>query len=334
MNPLESIVGLSPADAGPDRMYVNRLPNVSHHVVEAIAEAEERSVQDPTGLKTIWQEVKDEAYDQLKSYLLSEFAKRANFREVLEQSEIPDEISGGETESYPAGTMVGVTITMPKSRYQQLFIRSLFISFTGEAPDNAIICIYDGNRGTQIGEDIVVAANPDSFEYPVNIAIDCSKSGNRSIFIGALMPAGVSVREIGWQRECMYSVTDLHVFDLEAMPFMGTMIETGECYAALDYEIRLSMDKVVELFKDKLRRSYALLCGISIIDRALKSKKANRHTLVNREAEYQNIADLKEDLKKEMAGACRQVYGQLEMEKLALVSRPDDQQGYFVGSFV
>lgn len=334
MNPLESLVGLSPVDTGSDRMYVNRLPNVSHHVVEAIAESEEKSAQDPTGLKTIWQEVKDEAYAQLKSCLLSEFAKRANFREVLEQSEIPDELSGADVETYPAGTMVGVTITMPKSRYQQLFIRSLFMSFAGEAPESLTIRIYDGIRAAQIGDDITVAANPDSFEYPINVAVDCSKSGNRSVFVGVQIPAGVSLREIGWHRECMYSVTDLHVFDPEALPFMGTMIETDECYAALDYEIRLSVDKVAELFKDKLRRSYALLCGISIIDRALKSKKANRHTLVNREAEYQNIADLKEDLKKEMAGACRQVYGQLEMEKLALVSRPDDQQGYFVGSFV
>jgi hypothetical protein len=71
MNPLESLVGFSPVDTASTKMYVNRLPNVNHELILAIVELEEKSSDDPTGLATIWQEVKDEAYDCLRSDLLS-----------------------------------------------------------------------------------------------------------------------------------------------------------------------------------------------------------------------------------------------------------------------
>ncbi|GGH42953.1 hypothetical protein GCM10007423_39970 [Dyadobacter endophyticus] len=334
MNPLESLVGLSPVDTGSERMFVNRLPNVSAELIKAIAESDEKSVDDPTGLETVWQEVKEEAYDQLKSCLLSEFAKRANFREVVQQSETPDMISDPEELNFTVDTMVGVTVTMPKSRYQQLYVRALYVQFASDAPTDLTIRLYDGDRGTQIGADITAPVTADSFEFPVNVTVDCAKAGNRSIFIGVLVPDGATLKSMGWAADCMYSINDLHSFDPDEPSLLADMQEMDDCFVALDYEIRLSMDKVTELFKDKLRRCYGLLCGAGIIDRALKSKKANRYTLVNREAEFQNLADLKEDLKKETAGACRQIYGQLEMEKLALVSRPDDQQGYFVGDYV
>ena len=334
MNPLESLVGLSPVDTGTDRMYVNRLPNVNHELVMAIAEPEEKTGSDPNGIVKIWQEVKDEAYDQLKSNLLSEFAKRANFREVVQQSETPDMISDAETLTFTVDTMVGVTVTMPKSRYQQLYIRALYAQFVSGVPGNLTIRLYDCDRGAQIGADITAPVTADSFEFPVNVTVDCAKAGNKSIFIGVLVPAGAVLKSMGWAADCMYSINDLHSFDPSEPSLLVDMQEMDDCFVALDYEIRLSVDLVTGQFKDRLRRAYALLCAAGIIDRGLKSKKASRWTLVNRDAEKQNLLDVQEDYKKELAGACRQIYGQLEMEKLALVSRPDDQQGYFVSSFV
>lgn len=335
MNPLESIVGLSPVDTGSERMYVNRIPNVNHELIQAIAESEEKSLTDPTGMKTIWQEVKDEAYDQLKSCLLSEFAKRANFREVVELSNLPDIISSPESLIFTEERIIGVMITMPKSRYQSLYVRNLYVNYMlGSFPANAVVKVFDVDKGVQIGEDITVDVDPGDDHLPVNVSIDCSKIGNRSIFIGVVVDETIELLSLSWSNPCSY--TSAYLYDLASTeaPVLSNLNSLDDCFVALEYEVRLSVDQVIAQFADRLRRSYAIMCGIGIIDRGLKSKKASKWTLVNREAEAQNLLDLKDDLKKEMAGACRQIYGQLEMEKLALVSRPDDQQGYFVGGYV
>lgn len=335
MNPLESQVGLSPVDTGSERMYVNRLPNVSHHVVEAIAESEEKSIQDPTGVATVWQEVKDEAYDQLKSCLLSEFAKRANFREVVELSNLPDIVRSPESLIFTEDRIIGVMITMPKSRYQSLFVRNLYVNYAlGSFPANSVVKIFDIDKGAQIGQDITVTVEPGDDHLPLNVSIDCSKVGNRSIFIGLAVDEAIELLSFSWSNPCSY--TSAYLYDLTSndAPILSNLNNLDDCFVALEYEVRLSIDQVISQFADRLRRSYAIMCGAGVIDRALKSKKASKWTLVNRDAEAQNLIDLKEDLKKELAGACRQIYGQLEMEKLALVSRPDDQQGYFVGDYV
>jgi len=334
MNPLEPLIGLFPVDSGSERMFVNRLPNVSAALIEAIAEDEEKSVGDTTGIETVWQEIKDEQFDCLKSDLLSEFAKRANFRQVVEVSEIPS-ISGDETLIVDGDTLIGVVVTMPKSRYQSLFIRNLFVDFNSDtAPENVVIKIYDADKATQIGTDISIPFVIGTDDYPINISVDCSKMGNKAIFIGIIIPDGATLYSLGWHNHCKYSVVDLYRFDPDHTPFMSEMTELSDCYVGLEFEIRLSIDKVVAQFSDILKRSYGLMCAIGIIDRALKSKKANRFTQVNRDMEKQNIFDLKEDLKKEMAGACRQIYAQLNLEQLALVSNPEDQQNYFLGSYV
>lgn len=335
MNPLEKLIGLAPVDEGADRLYVNRIPNVNPELIEAIAESDEKSDEDPTGLRTVWQEVKDEAYDKLTADLLSEMAKRANFREVVQTSELPDHVTDTETISFDTDRMIGVNITLPKSRYQSLFIRSLYVAFNNDsAPETFIIRIYDGDKGKQIGDDILTTTGEDPFEFPVNITVDCSRSGNKSVFVGILLPAGTELISMGWNTDCMYTVNDLLSFDPDAVPLMSEVDETSECFVALDYEIRLSVDKVAGLYGDRLKRSYALLCAIGFIERGLKSKKASKWTLVNRDSEKQNVIDLKDDLKKELAGACRQIYAQVDQERLALVSRPDDQAGYYIGSYV
>lgn len=334
MNPLEPLIGLSPVDTGSDRMYVNRLPNVSSTLVEAIAEDEEKSGDDLTGIETVWQEIKDEKYDCLKSDLLSEFAKRANFRQVVEVSSIPS-ISGDDALELDEDTLVGVVITMPKSRYQSLFIRNLFINFDSDmAPEDVVIKIYDSDKATQIGSDITIAYVAGTDDYPVNISVDCSKMGNKAVFVGVLVPAGTNLLSMDWDNHCKYSVVDHYRIDPAHTPFMSQLTELTKCYIGLEFEIRLSVDKVISQFADILKRTYGLMCAIGIIDRALKSKKASKWTLVNRDMEKQNIVDLKDDLKKEMAGACRQIYAQLNLEQLALVSNPEDQQGYFLGSMV
>ncbi|WP_026630046.1 hypothetical protein [Dyadobacter alkalitolerans] len=334
MNALESIVGLSPVDTGPNRMYVNRMPNVNAELIEAIAESEEKSVSDPTGLATIWQEVKDEAYDCLKSDLLSEMAKRANFREVVESSELPDLINDPESIFFTEERIIGVMITMPKSRYQSLFIRNLYVDHApGQTPESVTIKIFDVDKGVQIGADIlVVVAN--QVHMPVNVTVDCSKTGNRSIFIGVVVDENTELRSFNWSNPCSYAGAYLYNLTTPDAPILSNLNDMDDCYVALEYEIRLSIDQVIAQFADRLRRTYAIMCAIGIIDRGLKSKRASRWTMVNRDAEKQNLEDLKADLKKEMAGACRQIYGQVEQEKLALISRPDDQQGYFVGDYV
>jgi len=331
MNPLESLIGLAPIDEG-DRLYVNRIPNVNPDLIVAIAEDDEKSEEDPSGLKTIWQEVKDEAYDKFKADLLAEMAKRANFREVVERSEVADLLSDGEELEVEVDTMVGVVVTMPKSRYQSLFIRNLYVLFKNE-PENVTIRIYNSDKGMQIGGDII-STSGDDFEYKVDRSIDCSKSGNKSIFIGVLVPAGSTLLSIGWNTDCSYTINDLYSFPADQNPPLSILDETKDCYVALDYEVRLSIDKVASLYGDRLKRSYAIMCAIGVIERGLKSKKASKWTLVNRDSEKQNVLDLKEDLKKEMAGACRLIYSQVEQERLALVSKPDDQAGYYLGSYV
>lgn len=335
MNALEKYIGLAPVDEGSDRLYVNRFPNVNPELIQAIAEDDEKSVTDPTGLATIWQEVKDEAYDKLTADLLSEMAKRANFREVVQRSELPDYISDGDTFTPEVDTMVGVVITLPKSRYQSLFVRNLYVLFEKYSiPALATIRIYDCEKGIQIGSDILATIGDDSFEYAVNTSIDCSKSGNKSVFIGVLVPADSTLLSVGWDTDCMYTLNDLYSFPADQNPPLSIIEETKECFVALDYEIRLSIDKVVSLYGDRLKRAYAIICAIGVIERGLKSKKASRWTLVNRDSERQNVLDLKEELKKEMAGSCRQIYAQVEQERLTLVSRPDDQAGYYIGSYV
>lgn len=335
MNTLQNLIGLSPVDTGSDRMYINRIPNVNPDLIISIAEDDEKTVADPTGLATVWQDVKDEAYDRLRADLLSEMAKRANFREVVERSELPDYIDDGDTFTPEEDRMVGVVITLPKSRYQSLFIRNLYVLFeAGSEPEQATIRIYDCEKGKQIGSDILATIGNDSFEYPVNVSIDCSRSGNKSVFVGVLVPADVTLLSIGWNTDCMYTINDLYSFPDDQNPPLSSIDETEECFVALDYEVRLSIDKVASLYGDRLRRSYAIMCAIGVIERYLKSKKANKASMVNRDAEKQNIADLKEDLKKELAGACRLIYSQVEQEKLSLVSRPDDQVGYYISSYV
>jgi hypothetical protein len=330
MNLLEPLIGLAPVDTG-ERLYVNRIPNVNPDLIEAIAESDEKSEADPTGLKTIWQEVKDEAYDKLTADLLAEMAKRANFREVVETSQLPDNVSDAETFTADGDKMVGVCITMPKSQYQSLFIRSLFVSgLTGPA----IIRFYDVDKGKRIGVTDMVVESEDNYEYPVKISIPCHRQGNRSVFIGVLVTDGETLDSIGWDTCCSYATNDLCQFPAYILPHADHLIETKECFVALEYEIRLMIDLVIDRFAERLKRSYAIMCAIGVIDRGLKSKKASRWTMVNRDAEKQNVLDLKDDFKKELAGACRLIYAQVEQEKLALVSRPDDQAGYYLGSYV
>ncbi|MCF2487455.1 hypothetical protein [Dyadobacter sp. CY347] len=335
MNALNLLVGLAPVDSGPNRMYVNRMPNVNAELIESIAESEERSADDPTGLATIWKEVKDEAYDCLKSDLLSEMAKRANFREVVESSELPDLINDPESIFFMEERIIGVMITMPKSRYQLLFIRNLYINYMiGSFPVNAVVKAFDIDKGVQIGADIAVEVGPDMDCLPVNMSIDCSKTGNKSIFVGVVVDENIELLSFHWSNHCSYAGAYLYNLTSPDAPILSNLNDMDDCYVALEYEIRLSIDQVIAQFADRLRRTYAIMCAIGIIDRGLKSKRASRWTMVNRDAEKQNLEDLKADLKKEMAGACRQIYGQVEQEKLALISRPDDQQGYFVGDYV
>lgn len=334
MNALEKYIGLAPIDEGAERLYVNRMPNVNPELIEAIAESDEKSEDDPTGLTTIWQEVKDEGYDKIKADVLSEMAKRANFREVVQTSELPDHVTDTETISFDTDRMIGVNVTLPKSRYQSLFIRSLYAWFTGNIPVNVTIRIYDGDSGVQIGADILAVTSDENIEYPVNVTVDCSRSGNKSVFVGILLPAGIELTSMGWNTDCMYSTNDFLSFDPDDAQAMSIGEDTKDCFVALDYEIRLSIDKVASLYGDRLKRAYAYMCAIGIIERGLKSKKASRWTLVNRDSEKQNVIDLKEDYKKELAGACRQIYSQVDQERLSLVSRPDDQAGYYLGSYV
>jgi hypothetical protein len=335
MNALESLVGLSPVDTGSTRMYVNRMPNVNAELIQAIAESEEKPEGDPTGLATIWQEVKDEAYDCLKADLLSEMAKRANFREVVESSELPDLINNPESLVFTEERIIGVMITMPKSRYQSLFIRNLYINYViGSFPANATVKIFDIDKGSQIGADIVNEVSVTMDCLPVNVSIDCSKTGNRSIFIGVVVDENTELLSFNWSNPCSYAGAYLYNLTTPDEPILSNLNDMNDCFVALEYEIRLSIDQVIAQFSDRLRRSYAIMCAISIIDRGLKSKRASKWTMVNRDGEKQNLEDLKLDLRKELAGACRQIYGQLEQEKLALISRPDDQQGYFVGDYV
>jgi hypothetical protein len=333
MNALEPFIGLSPVDSGSERMYVNRLPNVSPEMVQAIAEDDDKNTESPTGLETIWQEVKDEAYESLKSCLLGEMAKRSTFREVVDRSELPDLITVPESITVGGDKMIGVVVTMPKSRYQCLFIRNLYIQY-GTMPEKTIIRIYDGDMARQIGADLEVDSKESDMDYPVNISVDCSKVGSRSIFIGALVPDGVTILSMNWNLDCNHSINDLYLFDPSESPLMETMTELDDCFVAVEYEIRLSSDLLVSRFADRLKRVYQLMCGIGIIDRGLKSKKASRWTLVNRDMELKNLEDLKADLKKEMANACRLIHPELEKERLALVSRPDDQPGYFISDYV
>jgi hypothetical protein len=334
MNALEKLVGLSPIDSNPGLIYVNRIPNVNAELIEAIAEEEEKSVEDPSGLKTIWQEVKDEAFDKLRTDLLSELAKKANFRQIVDRTSLPQMIVDSSRMSWSEDRMVGVVVVMPKSRYQSLFIRSLYLIHDGAYKTEFTIRIMDAAYGKAIGGDIITSTIEGSHDYPINVSIDCSKIGRKSIFIGVLVPEGVTISSMGWESDCMYSVNDFYMFDPSVMPLMTKMVELKECFVALEYEIRLSIDKVIEQYADFLRRSYAIMCGIGVIERGLKSKKASRWTMVNRDSEKLNIEDLNLDLKKELANACRLIYTEIEQEKLALVSRPDDHPGYFISSYV
>jgi hypothetical protein len=335
MNPLESLVGLSPVDAGSTRMYVNRLPNANPELIKAIAEDDDKSQGDPAGLATIWQEVKDEAYDCLRSDLLSEMAKRANFREVVESSALPDIISNPESIIFTEERIIGVMITMPKSRYQSLYIRNLYVNYMiGAFPASAVLKVFDIDKGVQIGDDIEVSVTVDMDCLPVDVTIDCSKTGNRSIFVGVVVDENTELLSMDWSNPCSYAGAYLYNLTNPDSPILSNLNDMDDCYVALEYEIRLSIDQVIAQFSEKLKRTYALMCAAGIIDRGLKSKRASKWTLVNRDAERQNLEDIRADLKKEIAGACRLIYGQVEQEKLALISRPDDQQGYFIGSFV
>jgi hypothetical protein len=52
-----------------------------------------------------------------------------------------------------------------------------------------------------------------------------------------------------------------------------------DCYVALEYEIRLSIDQVIAQFSEKLKRTYALMSASGIIDRGLKSSgQVNGHS--------------------------------------------------------
>jgi hypothetical protein len=335
MNSLELLIGLSPVDTGSTRMYVNRMPNINAELIQAISESEDKSVEDPTGLATIWKEVKDEAYDCLKSDLLSEMAKRANFREVVEASNLPDLINNPESIIFTEERIIGVMITMPKSRYQSLFVRNLYVNYQpGSVPANAVVKIFDIDKGVQIGTDIDVEISPDMDCLPVNVSIDCSKTGNKSIFIGVVVDETIELLSFDWSNPCSYAGAYLYDLTASDTPILSNLNDLDDCYVAPEYEIRLSIDQVIAQFSERLKRTYALMCAIGIIDRGLKSKRASKWTMVNRDAERLNLEDLKADLRKEMAGACRLIYGQVEQEKLALIARPDDQRGYFVGDYV
>ena len=333
MTELEKLVGLSPIDTGEGRMYVNRMPNVSHELIEAIAENGEKSTDDLTGLATVWSEIKTEAYEKLKTEVLNEFSKRSNFIEVLDATKLPVMIADKAVFTAQGDTVVGVLVVTPVSRYQSVFVRNVFAIF-GSAKTEVNVRIIDVDFSDVLYNGTIEVESGRVLNIPVNFSIDCNTVGQRCLFVGVVVPDGEQLLSFDWNSDCMYSENELVYAPETGLITIDSFTDEYDCFVAPEYELRLSIDKIADRFADRLRRVFAILCAIGIVDRSLKSKAASKWTLVNRDYQQINLDDLRADMKKELAAACRLVYTEVKKERLTLVSNPEDQQDFYLGSYV
>ena len=333
MGIFDSLVSLN-EETKPAEIYVTGQTNVNTELIKAIAEESEKTDQDTTGLLAVWQKVETESEERLSADILAEISKRANFREVVDESSQPVYLNSPETFTAADDCLMGVLTVVPVSRFQSLFIRNLFVRFTDDTlPATVQVKVLDLDRGRVVQEK-TVQTNLDAESLPVDITVDCSTFGRRAFFIGVFVPVGSVLTSFDWSNVCKYTTTELVTAPNQSELNVSDLDGIDECFVALEYELRLSPKKVLERYKHNLKRSFALNCAALIIDKGLKSKRASKWTLVNRDSEKENLGELQATYKKELAAACRLIYPFLEREELALVSRPDDQQSYFVGDYV
>jgi hypothetical protein len=75
----------------------------------------------------------------------------------------------------------------------------------GAFPASVVVKVFDIDKGVQIGDDIEVSVTVDMDCLPVNVSIDCSKTGNRSIFVGVVVNENIELLSMDWSNPCSYA---------------------------------------------------------------------------------------------------------------------------------
>lgn len=279
-----------------------------------------------TALGVTWESLISDCYKRFAVEVLTQLAKRGNFQTIAERTR--PAIVGYENVSRMTTTADewhGVRVQLPVSRYQSIFIHSLFTRFTLE---NATIRIYSLAKAEQIGEDIT-ADLVKGQGLLLGEDIDLDEYQNEIIVVSVLVPAGTVLESFGGNNPTRYTAHKLVRYAEDLTPTYDNTIEPSHCYVSLDYELRMSMPRVITNFEQLLKRPFGLYVAADLIKRALVSQSANVRTLVNRVGLADNYEIQKEEAERALAGSLRVIYPQLQAEKLALVSNNMDQPGYF-----
>ncbi len=325
MNNLQSKIGLRPLDDG-TREFVDDLTGVDYNLLAAIATDAEKAEDGGDGVVFLWDKVKREQYKALKSRMLAEFAKRANFQEVADRTRPPSLVNTPNTTIPGVDTWHGVIVTMPNSRYQSVFIHGLFARV--DLADT-VARIYTESGG-QIGEDIPLDLSKGQAQLiALDIPLDAFSS--EQIAVAVKIPAGTTLEAFNAQLETKYTrARPVSFADGGSPDFSELAVSLSYTYVSADFEIRMNLDRVIDAFADRLARSYMMMCGCSILEKVLYSKKANESTQINRTGMMENYLGLEERLKEELAGTLRSIYNLVRQETLALIANPQDQPGNYV----
>lgn len=326
MNTLQNKIGLRPISEGSSREYIDDLTNVDYNLLAAIASDAEKIEDGGDGVTFLFGKVLNEQYKCFKADVLAEFAKRANFQEVADRTRPPSVQTLPKLITTTADQWHGVGVLLPTSRYQSVFIHSVFSRVTLA---DTIARIYTLSGG-QVGEDIPISltkggATLIALDFPLD-TYQCEQ-----LVIAVKIPSGTVLESFYYQHCTQFTVSKPIVFADGSTPnFTDSTVSLSYTYVSTDYELRIGIDRVIDHFADRLARPFALLCGADIMKRALNSQKASVKTLINRPGMMDNYDMLKADQGKELAGALRSIYKEVEKERLALVANPDDQPGYYV----
>ncbi|UHG93228.1 hypothetical protein [Spirosoma oryzicola] len=336
-NPFEKTVGLKGVQ--PESVnfpvWINDLPGMSTELVSAVADSEDESDDDPSGIKATWARVCRLGLETLSTMLEGELSKSADFSYIgTRTGNLTGEAS--DVVLLPAAQWKGYIVNAQVSKDDELFVKCLTVACANEEDTTTRIRVFDP-KGKALFEKDDVVVKPDI--NVLDIGYIARSPFGRSIHLFVAIDATeLSLNVLGDGQE--WDCTDFN-FYLDSVKSPTNLINSiGNVDAAdttsilLEAYVRRSLIDQIAKYEDRFRWAYAYVVGSLLMTDKLASPNINLFTNTNRLFTEEHRVELMDEAKKKVCPIARDIIKALRPTPALQQPNPDDQRGYYPGSFI
>lgn len=333
-NPFEKTVGLKGVQ--PDNVsfsvWINDLPGMSTELVSAIADSEDESQDDPTGVKATWTRVCRLGLETLSTMLEGELSKSADFSYIGDRT---GDMVEGESELIllPSAQYHGYSVMWNIGYGDELFLKDILLDSASEQPVNTTIKVFSVSGKELFTKDVTV--NPEVNRIDIGYSHKVQLGRDMFFFVGVDCTE-LSLRSLG-SGQCIGGVTNSMQ---PARMAVSGLHKLGDTTAAetsgilLNAFIRRSLIDQIAKYEDRFRWAYAYVVGSLLMTEKLASPNINLFTNTNRMFTEEHRVELMDEAKKKVCPIARDIIKALRPTPALQQPNPDDQRGYYSGSFI